>query len=224
MWNIFKFDQGTSNDLAAIKKYLIASMNGVVSSNMKHLGYKLNYGVSLPRIKELASRFKQSETLAECLWKSDCREMKIMATLLHPKESFDQKKALKWALECTNMELAEQFSINIAAEKEFAPELACRLLEEMEVMPRALAYILAATAEKRVSMSETEFTRLFQKAEADLYSPEAAIYSSVARFLKQASRREKEKTLHLIENIDTKKGPGCAWVCEEVRTYIEYMN
>ena len=222
MWNIFKFDQETSNDLAAIKKYLIASMNGVVSSNMKHLGYKLNYGVSLPRIKELASRFKKSESLADCLWKSDCREMKIMATLLHPKESFDKKKALKWALECTNMELAEQFSINITAEKDFAPELACKLLEEKEVMPRALAYILAAMAEKTTPMAEKEFSILLEKAETDIYSPEAPIYSSVARFLKQASVREKEKTLHFIENIDTKKSPGCAWVCEEVRTYIEY--
>lgn len=222
MWNIFKFNKETSDELARIKKLLIASMNGVASTNMKHLGYKLNYGVSLLRIKELAGRFKKSESLADCLWKSECRELKIMATLLHPAETFDEKKAMEWGLECTNMELAEQFARNIAAQRDFAPTLACRLLEKEEKMPLALAYILAAEAEKEHPASEAVFSAVFDHAKEDTYNPEPAVYSSVARFLKQASRRNPEKISRFIEEMDLSKGAGCAWVREEVRTFLEY--
>ncbi|MCQ2217057.1 MAG: DNA alkylation repair protein [Paludibacteraceae bacterium] len=222
MWNIFKFNQETSNDLASIKKLLIASMNGVASTNMKHLGYKLNYGVSLLRIKELSTRFKKSEELADCLWKSDCREMKIMATLLHPEESFDEKKAYKWSLDCSNMELAEQFSRNIAAKRSFASSIVCKLLEGKEKMNHSLAYILAAAADKEKPINDKDFSIIFQNAEKDIYSEEAAVYSSVARFLKQASTRDLERTSQLIDKIDLEKGPGCAWIREEVRTFIEY--
>lgn len=223
MWNIFKFNQETSNELANIKKYLIASMNGVVSENMKHLGYKLNYGVSLLRIKELASRFKPSDNLADCLWKSDCREMMIMATLLHPEETFDEKKALKWSSYCTNMELAEQFSRNLVAKKAYASSVARKLLNSShETMERALAYLLAATADKENAINKDDFDFIFQQAEKDIYSPNANLYASVARFLKQASTKDLAKTNQFLENLDTEKGPGCAWVREEVRTYIEY--
>lgn len=222
MWNIFNFNRETSNNLARIKKLLVASMNGVASSNMKHLGYKLNYGVSLLRIKELSTRFEKSTSLADCLWSNDCREMKIMATHLHPLDSFDEKKALKWALECTNMELAEQFSRNIAAKCPFASSLALQLLNRKEDMHHALAYVLATASDKKNAINEDDFSEIFAHATKDVYSANPSVYSAVARFLKQASTRDSSKIAHFIEEIDLDKGSGCAWVCEEVRTFIEY--
>ena len=53
-----------------IRKQLRLAMNGVVSSSMRDKGmdYKMNFGVSVPKIKEIASQYEPSEALASLLW------------------------------------------------------------------------------------------------------------------------------------------------------------
>ena len=56
-------------------------MNGVISQSMrdKGMGYKLNFGIEYPRIKEIAAGYQPDHELAQALWKEDIRECKIMA-------------------------------------------------------------------------------------------------------------------------------------------------
>ena len=62
--------------LKEIKTQLRLSMNGVASQSMREKGlvYKLNFGVELPRIKQIASMFEKDHTLAQTLWKENVRE------------------------------------------------------------------------------------------------------------------------------------------------------
>lgn len=77
-----------------IRKQLRLAMNGVVSSSMRDKGmdYKMNFGVSVPKIKEIASQYEPSEALASLLWEQDVRELKlwqhcfILPTPLLPKQ------------------------------------------------------------------------------------------------------------------------------------------
>jgi len=69
------------------------SMNGVVSESMreKGIGYRLNFGVSLPQIKEIASKLEKDSNLAIALWKEDVREYKMLAALLYPADEFSAR-------------------------------------------------------------------------------------------------------------------------------------
>ena len=53
-----------------IRKRCRMAMNGIVSTNMRQRGldYKLNFGLSVQQIKDLAKRYQPDSKLAETLW------------------------------------------------------------------------------------------------------------------------------------------------------------
>lgn len=82
----------THEKIKEIKKSLRLSMNGIVSAHQRRQGlnYKINFGVEIPRLKELASRQEKSTLLAQSLWQDNIRECKLLAIFLYPTEEFDQ--------------------------------------------------------------------------------------------------------------------------------------
>lgn len=77
------------NELKEIRTQLRLAMNGVISTSMREKGivYKLNFGVPLPEIKQIATTHKPNSELAVALWKEDIREFKILA-FLQPVDEF----------------------------------------------------------------------------------------------------------------------------------------
>ena len=84
--------------LRRIKTELRLSMNGVASAYMRQNGveYKLNFGVELPRLREIAAGLPMDHDLAQALWKEDIRECKLLAAMLQPAETFYPEIADIW--------------------------------------------------------------------------------------------------------------------------------
>ncbi len=223
MLRIFKYDKGVDADLKSIRKLLVASMNGVASTGMKHLGYKLNYGVSLLRIKELSGRFDPSSQLARSLWFSECREMMIMATHLQPADSFPERDALSWLEECKNMELAEQLARNLYVNLSYADALLLRAeIGCASVHVKSFAYILASLLLKREGVRAPFLDAFVARAGIDVYSGSAAVYSGVSRFLKELCRLDADGMRRFAMELDPDKGSGAAWVREEMLTVLDF--
>ena len=51
-------------------------MNGVASAHMRKadIGYKLNFGVGIPALRQIASETEKDAGLAQALWKENIRE------------------------------------------------------------------------------------------------------------------------------------------------------
>ncbi|MDD4778015.1 MAG: DNA alkylation repair protein [Fermentimonas sp.] len=111
--------------LRQIRTDLRLSMNGAVSSSLRNKGvnYKMIFGVETPRIKVISQKYQPDKLLAEALWNEDVREMKIMATLLYPKEQFAEETALSWISEINDQELREQVCKNILQKLPYADKL-----------------------------------------------------------------------------------------------------
>lgn len=109
--------------LKDIKTRLRLSMNGAVSQSMREKGlvYKLNFGVELPRIKQIAACYEKNHDLAQALWKEDIRECKILAGLLQPVETFYPEIADIWVEDIRNIEIAELTSMNLFSRLPYAP-------------------------------------------------------------------------------------------------------
>lgn len=99
----------TKDIIKDIKAQFRLYMNGVVSQSMREKGldYKLNFGIELPRIKEIASKFEKNHDVAQALWKENIRECKIMAGLLQPVETFYPEIADIWVEDMRYPEIAE---------------------------------------------------------------------------------------------------------------------
>ena len=100
------------NELKEIRTQLRQAMNGVISTSMREKGivYKLNFGVPLPEIKQIATTHKPDSELAAALWKEDIREFKILASFLQPVDEFSSQEAKQWVKEIPYLEIAEPVS------------------------------------------------------------------------------------------------------------------
>lgn len=97
-----------------IKQSLRLAMNGIVSALQRRQGlnYKINFGVEIPRLKEIAGQYNKSEELATALWQENIRECKLLAIFLLPQESY-ATVADKWIAETPFTEIADHLAMNI---------------------------------------------------------------------------------------------------------------
>ena len=105
-----------------IKSQFRSFMNGQASKSMrdKGLDYKVNWGIELPRLKEIASQYDQNFQVAEELWKDNVRECKILAGLLMPVEEFNEDMADSWIENIHNPEIAQLTCMNLFQNLPFA--------------------------------------------------------------------------------------------------------
>ena len=87
-----------NNTANEIRRSFRSRMNGVVSQNMRSYGseYRINWGVSLLHLKEMAAEYEPDSEVARILWHDDVRESRIMALLLMPADGFDPETAREW--------------------------------------------------------------------------------------------------------------------------------
>lgn len=103
------------DDVKKIKRSFRLFMNGVASSSMRDKGleYKINWGIPVTRLRDMAAQYAPSVALAERLWESDVRECKILATMLMPAERFSEPMELSWLSACNNQEMVEMLVFNL---------------------------------------------------------------------------------------------------------------
>ena len=84
--------------LQDIKSRFRLMMNGVASKSMrdKGMGYKINWGIGLPELKQLAAEYGKDHDLAVQLWKEDIRECKLLATMMMPADKMQTDMVELW--------------------------------------------------------------------------------------------------------------------------------
>jgi len=119
-----------------IKQSFRQLMDGAVAQSMrdKGLNYHLNWGATLPRLKDRAEEIKSSlitnhspftvYDLAIALWKENVRECKILATMLMPPEEMLPEVCDIWMEQVPSQEIAEQVAFNLWQHLPYAPEKA----------------------------------------------------------------------------------------------------
>ncbi len=98
-------------------------MDGMVAKSMRDKGleYKLNWGATLPRLREKADEIGKNYDLAIALWKENVRECKVLATMIMPAERMLPEVADIWMEQTPNLEIAEQAAFNLYQYLPYAP-------------------------------------------------------------------------------------------------------
>lgn len=122
---------GVYERVKEIKQSFRQMMDGAVAQSMRDKGvdYKLNWGATLPRLREMADEIRPADEdsqyeLSIELWKENVRECKILATMLMPPERMLPEVCDIWMEQIPSQEMAEQVAFNLWQHLPYAAEKA----------------------------------------------------------------------------------------------------
>jgi len=115
-----------NSQVKEIKQSFRLMMDGAVAKSMRDKGvdYRLNWGATLPRLREMADEIGKDYDLAIALWKENVRECKILATMIMPADRMLPEVADIWMEQTPTQEIAEQAAFNLYQHLPYAPEKA----------------------------------------------------------------------------------------------------
>ena len=125
-----------------IKQSFRLMMDGATAQSMRQKGlqYKLNWGATLPRLREMADGMGKNYDLAIALWKENVRECKILATMIMPPEKMLPEVVDIWMEQTTSIEVAEQAAFNLYQYLPYAAEKAFLWLSSSDDLPQLCGY------------------------------------------------------------------------------------
>lgn len=147
----------TSHDTARkIRQMFMSRMDGTVAQNMRDKGmeYRVNWGVTMMHLIDLAKEFTPDLHVALELWKDDVRESKLMALLLMPVKEFTPDIAAVWTESLRTQEIAEMAAMILFQHLDYAPQLAYRLISESDTLRQILGYSILSRLIARGEMPD----------------------------------------------------------------------
>ena len=112
-----------NDEIKEIKQSFRLMMDGAVAQSMRDKGvnYHLNWGATLPRLREKADEIGKNYDLAIALWKENVRECKILATMIMPADRILPEVVDIWMEQTETVEIAEQAAMNLYQHLPCAP-------------------------------------------------------------------------------------------------------
>ncbi len=147
-WKCDDIHEQAKEQAKEIKRSFRLMMNGVASQSMREKGsdYHVNWGASLPMLRDKAKEIGKDYLIARELWKDNVRECKILATMVMPAEYMSRAMAEEMIKETTVLEIAEMLAFNLFRHLSFAPEMALGWIESSEELRQICGYHILSRA------------------------------------------------------------------------------
>ena len=191
-------DENVKEKLKKIKQSFRLMMNGPASQSMreKGLNYKINWGVPIPSLKQMAKEYGKDYDLAIELFKEDIRECKILATMIMPPEKFLPEIADIWMEQTISYEIAEQLAFNLMQYVDYAPVIAFEWIASDKPLYKLTGYhLLSRFFMKGQEPDERGINEFLDQADSDLSGDDTmvkhAAYNCLLRFCNLGEDYEK---------------------------------
>jgi hypothetical protein len=172
-----------------IKQSFRQMMDGSIAQSMRDKGvnYHLNWGATLPRLKEKATEIGPNYDLAIALWKENVRECKILATMIMPADKVLPEVIDIWVEQIDAIEIAEQASFNLFQHLPFAAEKAFQWLAAPDDLTQLCGYhVLSRLFMNKQEPNERGINEFIDQAlvalQSQILSLRKAAMQSVLRF------------------------------------------
>ena len=165
-------------------------MDGAVAQSMRDKGvdYHLNWGVTLPRLQQMAADYGKDYDLAIALWKENVRECKILATMIMPPEKVLPEVIDIWMEQITTQEIAEQTAFNLFQHLPYAPEKAYIWMASDKVLYQLCGFhILSRLFQQGREPNERGINEFIDQALAAIEGPSVAVRKAALNALNHFS-------------------------------------
>lgn len=123
--------ENNSAKMARLLGRLKVEMNGAVTDSMRERGiaYPLNYGVSIPTVRAIASEYAPDHSLAKLLYRQQVRELKLSAIIVADPALVTPEELDFWQQGIENTEVAEHLAA-LTGDARISQEVAARIVSE----------------------------------------------------------------------------------------------
>lgn len=173
-----------------IKQSFRLAMDGATAQSMRQKGldYHLNWGVTLPRLQEMAREIASGHPplyqLALALWKENVRECKILATMLMPPDEMLPEVADIWMEQVPTVEVAEQAAFNLFQHLPYAAEKAFLWLSSPDDLPQICGYhVLSRLFLRRQEFNERAINEFVDQSLCALQSAQPLLQKAAMQAL-----------------------------------------
>ena len=213
--------------IAEIKRKIHLSMNGIVSEQMAQNGisYKKNYGVNIPRIKEIAKAYAPNHDLAQRLWNLQIREAMILATLLEPADKFTEELAESWAESFNQIEIVEQACMNLFSKLSYAGSLSVKWIQSDKIWLQITGFVLAARVFANFNLNV--IAQITHRAVELSTTNDLHTYKAMALCLSRCCRNGKGAATYILKEIEAfsqSSSISQQYIYHEVKQEILFLN
>ena len=161
-----------------IKQSFRLMMNGVAAQSMRDKGaqYHVNWGASLPMLKDKAREIGHDYHLAIALWKENVRECKLLATMVMPPQEMLPEVADIWMEQTTSQEVAEMAAFYLYRHLPYAADKAFSwIASEKELYQLCGFHVLARLFADGKAPNERGINEFIDQAQVALCSEAVAV-------------------------------------------------
>ena len=201
-------------------------MHGSVSEALSQHGieYKVNYGVSIPELQNIAQNYIGNHNLALELFQLDIRECKILASLIDDPSKVSGEQIDKWAQSFTNVEIVEQVCSNLFWKSDYILSRSIEWCLSCDELMQRAGLIIAARTASNLDIKDTVFDPYLEVIENFDDSQFAYNKSTIAFALRQIGKRSdefSEKVIALAQRIAESEDEHRAWVGNQLLFDLE---
>lgn len=203
--------------LGAMRK----QMNGAVADTMYYYGadYGLNYGVSLPTIRQIALSEVADHKLAQYLYKQQVRELRLAAMHIAKPEMITMDELPIWAEGVINSEVAEEMAFALLPRTTILSDI---FAEWSQADNEFLAYAALMAAARSQLVHETEIIHSLPSI-LSRFSASRIIAQGVVALLAAAYDCDAKARKAVAEVINKfEESPAANYVQEEMSWRMEF--
>lgn len=201
-------------------------MHGTVSDSLSLSGidYKVNYGVSIPELKNIAENYKGNHTLALALFQEDIRECKILASMIDDPAKVTGEQIDEWAQSFSNVEIVEQVCSNLFWKSDYILSRSIEWCLSCDELMQRAGLIVAARTAKNLEIMDTVFDPYLEVIENFDDAQIAHNKSTITFALRQIAQRNdafSEKVIALAQLFAESENEHKAWIGSQLLFDIE---
>ncbi|HCX99484.1 MAG TPA: hypothetical protein DG754_05015 [Bacteroidales bacterium] len=204
-------------DVQRIIQEINRHMNGPVSESLTQRGfsYKVNYGVSIPELKNIAAQYNGNHELALALYEEDIRECKLIASMIDDPKKVTGEQIDNWAESFNNHEIVEQVCSNLIWKADCALSRSIEWCLSGDKYLQKAGLIIAARNASNTNIKDKIFIPYLDVIDGfdrEMFLQQKNPIEFALRQIANRNSSLKEKVLKLAQTFTASSDENRAWV------------
>jgi len=192
-------------------------MNGAVVESMLESGiiYKVNYGVTVPELQQIAQPYKGDHDLAIRLFDEDIRECKIIASMIDDPDKVTGDQIDTWSEEFINQEIVEQLCSNLLWKSDFALPRSFEWCLEEDALLKKAGLLIAGHRASDNSVKDSIFEPYINIVEELAETEDELVSNSAIYALREIAKRSeslKDKVFQAADRMSASDFGIATWI------------